>query len=1066
MFKRSTAWIVVLAMVCSLIVGIPTASFATPEKTVIVHYQRTDDTYKGWNLWVWPDGGEGDAYDFTHEDSFGRVAVMQIPADTDTFGFIVRLNDWEQKDVAQDRTITLTNGKAEIWVKQGQEAFATEVPEGHEPFSTDTAGPVGEGNDNAALVGGETTRVRVHYKRFDNQYDGWNLWIWPDGGEGAAYAFTGEDEYGKVAEFDVPGTEGITRMGMIVRLGEWEAKDMDMDRYLSISKTNDEGVLEVYLLQAIEDIYYDLDQVDLTPKFTAVRAVAKNAIEIESTLPFSTASGAEKTIKLVDAAGNKLAVKAVTSKTGEMTTKAIVRVDGEMDLSATYTLVKETFRDAAVDLSPLFSTKEFEEAFTYEGDDLGAKYSPEQTAFRLWAPTASEVTLNVYTQGHGGKAYKTYEMEKAEKGTWTATVTGDLEKHYYNYTVSVGDRVNTTMDPYAKAVGANGERGMILDLATTDPANWDNDQRPALAQFTDAVIYELHVRDLSTHPSSYIENIGKFLGLTETGTSNEAGHKTGLDHMKELGVTHVQLQPIYDYNSVDETTLEKGDFNWGYDPANYNAPEGSYATDPYAGDVRIRELKETIQALHDNDLRVVMDVVYNHTALSADSHLNKIVPGYYYRMNDGAFSNASGCGNETASERAMVRKMIIDSVKYWVEEYHVDGFRFDLMGVHDTETMRLIREELDKIDPSIIVYGEGWTGGDAALSATKRMLKKYTYKVPGVGAFNDDIRDGVKGHVFHPEQPGFVNGGDGLEESVKFGVVAATEHPQVDYSKVNYSSAPWADAPHQSINYVSAHDNLTLWDKFLETNPDDPEAERVKMQKLSNAIVLTSQGVPFLHAGVEMLRTKDGDHNSYRSSDEVNQIDWDWKTDYEDVFAYHKGLIAFRKEHPALRMTTQADIAKHLTFFGVEETFGLKLPKEKMVAYIINDHANGDQAGAVLAIFNGNEEAVSVDIPQANWDVYVDGANAGTEVLRTVEGARVEVSGRSALVMTSGEPVHIPEGLALAEDKGEIKNAAGTEGESSAAVNQGETPKPVWPFIIGGLALAGAAAYVRRRRNA
>lgn len=626
----------------------------------------------------------------------------------------------------------------------------------------------------------------------------------------------------------------------------------------------------------------------------------------------------------------------------------------------------------------------------YNGKDLGASYTREKTGFKVWAPTASAVSLNLYGQGDGDNLTETISMTSGDKGVWFCEKQGDLNGVYYTYSVRIGNRTNETADPYARAAGVNGDRGMVVDLDATNPEGFENDVRPAFVNPTDAVIYELHVRDFSSDKSSGIRNTGKFLAFTETGTTNADGLATGIDHIKDLGVTHVQILPSFDYATVDETKPDTPQFNWGYDPKNYNVPEGSYSTDPYHGEVRINEMKQMVQALHANGIRVNMDVVYNHTYNIEDSSFQKTVPDYYYRKANGCYSNASGCGNETASDRAMVRKYIVDSVVYWAKEYHIDGFRFDLMAVHDIDTMNAVRAALDEIDPSIMVYGEGWTGGDCAIPSSQQALKANMAKIDRVGAFSDDIRDAVKGSVFDARDKGFVSGKSGMEERIKFGIVAATPHPQV-------SRGSWAAQPGQSINYVSCHDNLTFWDKLALSNADDSEETRIKMNKLGSAIILTSQGVPFFQAGEEMLRSKPSaaaeggfDENSYASPDSTNSIKWANKANVADTYEYYKGLIAFRKAHSALRMTTAVQIQRNLVFMG-----GLDA---NVVGYTIADHANGDTAEKITVIFNANRDAVDVTLPAGRWEICVNDKVTGTASAGTAEGT-VSVAGISAMVL-------------------------------------------------------------------
>lgn len=628
----------------------------------------------------------------------------------------------------------------------------------------------------------------------------------------------------------------------------------------------------------------------------------------------------------------------------------------------------------------------------YEGNDLGFTYNPDATTFKLWSPGAQEARLHVYQKGDGDNLLQTYKMQGQADGVWSYKVSGNLKDKYYTFQVNQnGQWLQEKPDLYAVAVGVNGQRSMVIDLGETDPEGWDKDQKPDLKHPTDMIIYEMHIRDLSIHESSGIQAKGKYAGLTETGTKSPEGLHTGLDHIKSLGVTHVHLLPTFDHRSIDETRLDEPQYNWGYDPLNYNVPEGSFSSDPYNGKVRIREFKEMVKTFHENGIRVILDVVYNHTGQTEDSNFNQLVPDYFYRQNeDGTFSDASACGNETASERAMMRKYMIESVKYWVEEYHIDGFRFDLMGIHDIATMNELSESLHQIDPTIFVYGEGWTAGDSPLPVEDRALKAHTYKMEKVAAFSDDMRDGLKGSVFEHEQGGFVSNTSGTKESVKFGIVASTQHPQVDYEKVNYSDAPWAAQPHQTINYVSCHDNHTLFDKLNISRPDASPDDIIRMHKLAETLVLTSQGVPFIHAGMEFLRTKNGVENSYNSPDTINQIDWTRKAAYLSVFEYYRDLIALRKRHPAFRMPTTEMIQAHLVF--------MESP-EQVVAYQLKDHANDDSWQDILLFFNGGETAVDMPLPNGRWTMVSNGEKIDESGLSTVEN-RLNLPAYSSFILT------------------------------------------------------------------
>lgn len=632
----------------------------------------------------------------------------------------------------------------------------------------------------------------------------------------------------------------------------------------------------------------------------------------------------------------------------------------------------------------------------YNGADLGMNWSVRQSTFKLWSPAAEEVRMQVYKHGDGGTALQVISLKKQKQGVWQTTLDGDQKGLYYTVQIKMaGAWLAETPDPYAKAVGVNGQRGMIVDLASTNPARWDSDQKPVQKQFTDIILYELHVRDLSAYPNSGLQNKGKYLAFTEKGAKNSAGKSTGIDHLKELGITHVHLLPAFDfrYTSVDESKPpQERKYNWGYDPENYNTPEGSYATDAHDGAVRIREYKQAVQALHANGMRVVMDVVYNHTGSTTESVFNRVAPGYYYRQNpDGSYSNASACGNETASERAMVRQYIVESVKYWAQEYHIDGFRFDLMGIHDIATMNAVSKALHDIDPTIFIYGEGWTAGSSPLPEAQRALKANTAQLDRVAAFSDDFRDALKGSVFDHLDRGFVSGKAGMEESIKFGIVASIQHPQVDYNQVNYSKAPWAAEPFQTINYAECHDNHTLWDKLAISCKDDSEEDRIRMHRLAITMVLTSQGIPFIHAGAEMLRTKNGVENSFNAPDAVNWINWDRKTQYADVMEAYKALIQLRKNHPAFRLPTAALIREHLHFL---DTKGANL-----IAYQLSDYAGGDAWKDIIVVFNGSPDTQTVFLPKGNWTVVLDRDQINEAGLRTMTVPKVNVPGISAMVL-------------------------------------------------------------------
>ena len=625
----------------------------------------------------------------------------------------------------------------------------------------------------------------------------------------------------------------------------------------------------------------------------------------------------------------------------------------------------------------------------YTGKDLGLTYTPTAATFKIWAPTATAAKLNIYKSDLGGTAVRSITMNKGDNGVWQITLPENLKNSYYTFQVNIGNTWSEeVVDPYAKACGTNGLRAQVIDLKETNPVGWDKDKSPNFSvtnKQTDAVIYELHVRDASIHASSGIKNKGKFLGLAELGTKNNTGQLTGLSHIKELGVTHIHLLPFYDYNSVDETKSAV-QYNWGYDPVNYNIPEGSYSTNPADGKVRIRELKELIKTMHSNGLRIVMDVVYNHTALTKNSNFNILVPDYYYRKRaDGSFSDASSCGNETASEKAMFQKFMIESVVYWVNEYHIDGFRFDLMGIHDIQTMNMISDTLRKIKPSIVLYGEGWTSSSSPLPDEKRALKKNAAQLNGIAVFSDDMRDGIKGSVFNIDDRGFATGKIENSESVKFGIVAAGKHPQINYSKVNYSKEPYTAGPAGLINYADCHDNNILWDKIELSFKDASATERTKMHELAYAIVLTAQGASFLHAGTEFLRTKNGVENSFDKGDMVNGIDWDLKTKNNASYQFIKSLVQIRRVHPAFRMQTAEQIATNLNFENNQPS--------GIIAYTLNGAAVGDTWKKIWVAYNGSQTPQTLTLPKGTWKVGL--SSLGSNQL----GNNFTLAGSSAVIL-------------------------------------------------------------------
>ncbi|WP_242239574.1 type I pullulanase [Bacillus cereus group sp. BfR-BA-01309] len=824
-----------------------------------------------------------------------------------------------------------------------------------------------------AVSNSKTTEVIIHYKEQSGNTKNWNLWTWGENANGKSYEFTGEDEFGKYAKINIDGE--YNRVGFIIRTNEWE-KDGG-DRWIENIK---DGRAEVWILSGDDKVYNSKPSSDLSIQKATIDSF--NEITVTTNVPFHI-----KELK-IEIEGIKIKnISPYDSSSGNITNKVKIITEQKIDLKQTYKVKIENLADTNTEIGKVIRSEEFDHSFYYGGNDLGNIYTPQFTKFRVWAPTASEAKLVTYEKWND-KIGTEINMKQAEKGTWKAELKGNRKGLYYTYKVKIGDKWTEAVDPYARAASVNGDKGAVVDLKETNPQKWKVDKKPKFKNPEDAIIYELHVRDLSIQPESGIKQKGKYLGVTEKGTKGPEGVKTGLDHIKDLGVTHVQLLPIFDYASVNEENLNEPQYNWGYDPKNFNVPEGSYSTNPYEPTVRITELKQMIQTLHDNNLRVVMDVVYNHMYNAAESNFHKLVPGYYYRYNeDGTFANGTGVGNDTASERKMMRKFMVDSVTYWAKEYNLDGFRFDLMGIHDFETMNAIRKAVNQIDPSIILHGEGWDL-NTPLAAELKANQKNAEKMKGIAHFNDNIRDGLKGSVFEEKENGFVNGKENMEDRIKKGITAG-----IDY---DINSSTYQD-PEQVLTYVEAHDNHTLWDKLELTNPGDSEEVRKQMHKLSSSILLTSQGIPFLHAGQEFMRTKYGDHNSYKSPDSINQMDWLRRAAFNNEVDYMKGLIELRKKYPAFRMTSAEQIKKHITFIDV--------PKN-VVAYTIDEKVSGNKSEYFMVAHNANREDIDITLPSKGpWKVLVDGKLAGSKTLYVVHDNKIKVPALSSLVLKIEKPI-------------------------------------------------------------
>lgn len=637
-------------------------------------------------------------------------------------------------------------------------------------------------------------------------------------------------------------------------------------------------------------------------------------------------------------------------------------------------------------------------------------YSKVKTLFKLNAPTTvnldgmtgattqidkkKQVEIHIYEDGQGGKAIKTIKMKASGENRWEAIVKGDLKGKFYTFDIGKGE----TPGVFAKAVGVNGMRGAIVDMAETNPQGWENDQRPVIQSPADLVIYEMHWRDFSIDVSSGLKNKGKFLALTEP---------KAIEHLKSLGVNAVHILPSFDYASVDETKLDTPQYNWGYDPKNYNVPEGSYSTDPYNPVTRIKEFKQMVQALHKAGIRVILDVVYNHTFNIDHSNFQLTYPDMYYRKTaDGKYSDGSGCGNETASEKPLMREFMLESVKYWIDEYHIDGFRFDLMGVHDIETMQQIRAEVNKIDPSIYIYGEGWSAGSCAYPVDKLAMKANAQQLNGIAAFSDDMRDALRGPFSDDHKGALLAGIPGEEESLKFGIVGGIAHPQVDMTKVNYDKKPWTNNPTEQISYVSCHDDMCLVDRLKASIPSltdkniqekERTAELIRIDQLAQTAVFTSQGVPFILSGEEMLRDKKGVHNSYNSPDSINHLDWNNLQRYPQLFTYYKNLIQLRKNHPAFRLATGDKVRQHLEFLPAVNSKDVK--QDCLVGFLLKDLQGIDARKTIVVIYNFNKEAKEMAIPEGNYTIACCNGTIDEAGLGEVSGKEVLVDGQSALIL-------------------------------------------------------------------
>ena len=875
-----------------------------------------------------------------------------------------------------------------------------------------------------AAEGGVT--IRIHYHRPDGDYEGWEIWAWDEDGNYDISGTLASDGTASIAPpfkleqgdnevvctLNVP--TGTMKVGYIVRKGDWVEKDVEHDQFINITGILS-GTVDFYVesgvasqpskeaVPTMEDLcaktieYNGKTQAILVPNEDCVYGIVVTGAEYA----VDNKGRPHLKVQLSKASSEITAESFVITGAGDIVAANITEVmsvgaayyvflDQELALDSAYNI---TFEDNqyAIKLPDYYSTKEFEEKYTYDGDDLGATYTKEKTTLKVWAPLAQSVTVRLFKNGDPAKQEnpdKEVAMvapdKETGKGVWSVELEGDMNGTYYTYWVDNISEQKECVDPYSRTTGVNGRRTMIIDLASTNPDGWANDKDPHYDDaITDAVIWELHVRDLSIDPSSGVKEEwrGKYLGLTQAGTTNTHGQATGLDYIKNLGITHIHLLPVYDFGSVDET--KNTGFNWGYDPMNYNVPEGSYSTDPYNGEVRVKEFKQMVKTLHDNGISVIMDVVYNHVYDSAKFCMNNTVPDYFSRPN----SNGSGCGNDTASERSMVSKYIVDSVNYWADEYHIDGFRFDLVGLIDTNTINNIVKTVQAKHPNVIFYGEGWTMGTVTTKPGVTLATQTNSgKTPNFAYFSDTIRNDLKGGTYNGVTAGYISGGG------------------VGSLDACFKGMPsWCSTPTQSVNYISCHDNNTLFDHISMVKKGAQYEDITDITKLGVAFYMAAQGIPFMQAGEEMNRSKPDanaeggfNENSYNAPDSVNSIKWDLMYDQTtvDLIEYYKGMIAFRKAHPVLRLTNASDVNTRVsTLTGLSD---------KVLGYQIDAAGvEGETAESIICVYNPNADKTTVSLPEGDWYVCVNKAEAGIYALSKVSGS-VDVESVSAMILVKG----------------------------------------------------------------
>jgi len=825
-------------------------------------------------------------------------------------------------------------------------------------FGTTIFAFTGESMGKNAVDYDAGTVIIIHYHRYDENYDGWNLWIWPDkpkSMDGKSFAFDKTDDFGVSATVKLD--EIHSRVGFLVRLREWEKKDVTADRFVDIPES---GVAEIWVIEGEEEFLISPEKIDLTPRVKIAFLDSLSEIFASLSAPVDTK------IVTPEVFVNGSLIEIESFEKADPTDVSVtnyVKITLAEPLPAEYVSGELSLNIEGFLPSEIIVRKALDDPQFFYGNRLGAIYSESETVFRVWSPVSSSASVllfeDLYSDG-----YVEIPMSRGENGVWEAAVEGDLHLKAYIYSFFSYGKERNTVDIYSQAVTRNSERSVVIDPDRVAFDGWNDHEVPLLENPENAIIYEIHVGDMTSDPDTTVEYKGKYLGLAETGRTGPEGVSVGLDHIAELGVTHVHIMPFNDIHYVNEG--EEGQYGWGYDPYLYMVPEGHYSIDPSDPLSRIIESKIMIKKFHENGIRVILDTVFNHTATTGSSSpFDQTVPYYYYRTDrTGAYLNGTGVGNEIATERPMMRKHILDTLKMWVSEYRIDGFRFDLMGLIDRETVLAIDRELHAVDESILLYGEPWGGWGATIT-----FGKGDQKGTGVSVFNDNLRDAIRGSVFDEKVKGFALGSRAKERRIMRGIVGS-----IEYSN---EIKDFADDPAETINYVSAHDNQTLWDKNSAAMPDAPRDLLLSAQKLSNAIVILSQGIPFLHGGVDFARTKYGNENSYNAGVEINKMDYSRKAEFIDLFTYYKDLIALRKNHPAFRMTSSEQISNNLTF--------LDAPRN-MVAFTINGKSVGDSWEEILVIFNGNLEPSEITLPDDSWNLASDGVRVSDAPLERLSG--------------------------------------------------------------------------------